>query len=396
MSTKQARISERLRPFGTTIFSEMTALANEHSAVNLSQGFPDFDGPDVAKRAAAEAIARGDNQYAPMPGTPVLREAISDHWHRATGQRVDPASEVTVTNGCTEAISAAMLGLLNPGDEVVVFEPYYDCYRAAIAFAGAVPRFVALRPNAAGRFEFDPDELQRAFSARTRAVLVNTPHNPTGKVLSGEELRLIADLCIRHDAIAIADEVYEHLIYDGRAHVRLATLEGMAERTLTLSSIGKSYSLTGWKVGWAIGPDALTAAVRSSHQFLTFSVATPMQHGAAAALRDGGAYVSDLLAHYEDQKCKLTMALGAMGFGVRACEGTYFVMADHAAVSKRLGLSGDVEMCRYLTTEVGVAAIPPSVFYDRPELGRSLVRFAFCKRSATMDEAISRLGRLSV
>ncbi len=396
MSMDRACISERLRPFGTTIFSEMTALANEHGAVNLSQGFPDFDGPDVAKRAAAEAIARGDNQYAPMPGTPVLREAISEHWHRATGQRVDPLAEVTVTNGCTEAISAAMLGLLNPGDEVVVFEPYYDCYRAAIAFAGAMPRFVALRPSASGRFEFDQDELERAFNERTRAVLVNTPHNPTGKVFTTEELRAIAELCIRHDAVVIADEVYEHLTYDGHAHVCIATVEGMAQRTLTLSSIGKSYSLTGWKVGWAIGPAALTASVRAAHQFLTFSVATPLQFGAASALRDGGAYVRELLSHYEAQKRQLTSALGAIGFGVQACEGTYFVMADHSAVSKRLGLSGDVEMCRYLTTEVGVAAIPPSVFYGRPELGRTLVRFAFCKRAETMAEAISRLGQLSV
>lgn len=387
-------IADRFRPFGTTIFSEMTALANEHHAVNLSQGFPDFDGPEHVKQAASEAIAQGLNQYAPMPGAAVLREAIAAQWLRDTGTPIDPAQEITITAGCTEAISAAMLGLLNAGDEIVVFEPYYDCYRAAIAMADAVPRFVALRPEASGRFVFDPEELKRAFGARTRAVLLNTPHNPTGKVFTREELTLIAELCSQHDVIAITDEVYERLVYEPYEHVRLATLPGMAQRTLTLSSLGKTFSLTGWKVGWAIGPPALTAGVRAAHQFLTFAVATPLQHAAAVAINDGQAYLTELLAHYTLQRTRLSEALASLGFGVRACEGTYFVMADHTRVSERLGVAGDVEMCRTLTTEFGVAAIPPSVFYDRPELGESLLRFAFCKRTETMDEALRRLSRL--
>ncbi len=387
-------VADRFKPFGTTIFTEMTALANQHNAVNLSQGFPDFDGPEHVKQAARDAISQGHNQYAPMPGAVVLREALAAQWLQQTGAPIDPAREITITAGCTEAISAAMLGLLNTGDEIVVFEPYYDCYRAAIAMAGAVPKFVSLRPDSAGRFVFDTDELKRTFGARTRAVLVNTPHNPTGKVFTREELAMIAELCVQHDVIAITDEVYDRLTYEHHKHVRLATLPGMSQRTLTLSSLGKAYSLTGWKIGWAIGPPALTTGVRAAHQFLTFAVATPLQLAAAVAIEHGESYITELKEHYTTQRTRLCEALSTLGFRVKACEGTYFVMADHTQVSRRLGVTGDVEMCRLLTTEYGVAAIPPSVFYDRPELGKSLIRFAFCKQSKTIDEALRRLSRL--
>ncbi len=388
-------IADRLAGFGTTIFSEMSALAQEHKAINLSQGFPDFDGPAVARKAARRAIEQGENQYAPMPGLPALREAIAERWERLTGTPADPASEVTVTSGCTEAINASMLGLLNPGDEVVVFEPYYDCYRAAIAMAGGVARFVTLAPRSEGGFGYDPDQLRRAFTERTRMVLFNTPHNPTGKVFSRAELEEIASLSLAHDAWVVSDEVYEDLTYDACVHERIATLPGMADRTLTLSSLGKGYSLTGWKIGWAIGPAHLTAAVRSAHQFLTFSVATPLQHGAAAALREGGAELSRLRAHYKAQRDRLAATLASVGFEVHACEGSYFLLAEHGRISRAVGLKDDVEVCRWLTREVGVAAIPPSAFYDDAHQGRSMVRFAFCKQSGTIDAAMERLARIT-
>ncbi len=386
-------VADRFAPFGTTIFAEMTALAREHGAVNLSQGFPDFDGPALAKDAAAAAIARGDNQYAPMPGIPELRDAIRGWFGASSGLDVDPEREITVTSGCTEALAAAFLGLMNPGDEVVVFEPFYDSYRACLAMCGARARFVTMR-RGDGRYSFDEAELRGAFGARTRAVLVNTPHNPTGTVLTRDELELIRDLCVEHDAIAIVDEVYEKLVYDeSTPHIHLASLDGMRDRTLTLSSLGKTFSLTGWKVGWAIGAPGLTAGVRAAHQFLTFSVATPLQHGAAVALRDGEDSVRELVAHYRAMRDLLGEALARVGFGVWAPEGSYFIMADHSAVSGRLGLRDDVELCRHLTSEVGVAAIPPSAFYHDPADGASAVRFAFCKTEATIRAAIERLER---
>ncbi|MEM8758262.1 MAG: aminotransferase class I/II-fold pyridoxal phosphate-dependent enzyme, partial [Planctomycetota bacterium] len=276
-------VADRLAPFGTTIFAEMTRLAAEHRAINLSQGFPDFDGPEFVRHAAQRAIDAGHNQYARPGGEPVLVEALADDFSARTGVSCDPMREVTVTGGCTGAIAASMLGLINPGDEVVLFEPYYDCYRACVALAGGTPRFVAMRPRD-GRFTFDEHELRAAFGPRTRAVLLNTPHNPTGTVLDRGELSAVAALAREHDAFVVADEVYEHLVFEGE-HVSIASLPGMAERTLTLSSLGKTFSLTGWKIGWAIGPEHLTAGVRSAQQFLAFSVSTPMQHAAAEAIR---------------------------------------------------------------------------------------------------------------
>ncbi|MCC6679152.1 MAG: aminotransferase class I/II-fold pyridoxal phosphate-dependent enzyme [Phycisphaerales bacterium] len=394
----EAVIADRLRPFGTTIFAEMTKLAVKHNAVNLAQGFPDFDGPDFIKEAAHAAMRAGQNQYARTTGLPVLSSAIAEQWRARTGLSADPDAEVTVTSGCTEALAATFLGIINPGDEVILFEPFYDSYRACIAMAGATPKFVALRPppTGTGEFTFDQEELARAVGPRTRAILVNTPHNPTGKVYTRAELQVVADLCLRHNLIAITDEVYEHLVYEpALPHVSLATLAGMAERTITLSSLGKTFSLTGWKIGWAIARPGLTAGVRAAHQFLTFATATPLQAGAAEALKHGSAAIAELAAMFRGNRDYLCSALRELGFAVHIPAGTYFIMADHSAISRRLGMRDDREFCVHLTEKVGVAAIPPSVFYDRAELGRSLARFAFCKKRATLEAAVQRLRKLS-
>lgn len=386
--------SAALAPFGTTIFTTMTRLAIEHGAVNLAQGFPDFDGPEFVRAAAADALRAGHNQYAPMAGIPALKKAIADRWRAASALDIDPDASVTVTSGCTEAIAATFLGLLNPGDEVILFEPYYDSYRASVAMAGGVPRFVTLHQHeSAGRrsFRFDPAELRAACTARTRAVLVNTPHNPTGKVFTREELLAIADVCTERNLIAVTDEVYERLVYEpAKPHISLATLPGMAERTITLSSLGKTYSLTGWKIGWAVAPPDLSKAVRSAHQFLTFATSTPLQHAAAAALSQGEHYVAGLNAQFRAARDYLAAALADLGLRIYPSEGTYFIMADHSA----FGFPDDVAFCTHLTKNVGVAAIPPSAFYSRPELGRSLARFAYCKKRETLEKAVERLAAL--
>ena len=376
-------VADRLSAFGSTVFSEISRLAVEHGAINLGQGFPNFDGPDFVKRAAIKAIEAGHAQYARMFGIPELNHAIADRFAADTGLAVDPGAEVTVTSGCTEAIAASILGLVNPGDEVILFEPYYDSYRACLSMAGAVPRFVTLRPPS---FGVDPDELRAAFSGATRAVLLNTPHNPTGRVFSRPELQMIADLCCEHDAIAISDEVYEHLVFDGE-HIAIASLDGMRERTVTLSSLGKTFSLTGWKIGWAIASPSLTAGVRASHQFLTFATSTPLQHGAVAALRGPASYFEGLVADYRERRDLLVAGLDEIGFEVYDPAGTYFVLADHT----RFGFADDVAFCRHLIESVGVAAIPPSAFYHDPTDGRALVRFAFCKDVKTLEAALERM-----
>lgn len=385
-----SRTADRFAPFGTTIFSEMTALANTHRAVNLSQGFPDFDGPDLGKLGAIEAMNNARNQYAPMPGTPELRNAIAGWASRVNQISCDPDREITVTSGCTEAIAATMLGLFNPGDEVVVFEPYYDSYRACLAMAGAVPRFVTMHQTPGG-FAYKPDELRDAFTTRTRGVLINTPHNPTGTVLNQSQLSEIAALCIENDAIAISDEVYERLVYDANEHRSIATVPGMRERTVVLSSSGKTFSLTGWKIGWAIAPEELTRGIRAAHQFLTFSVATPLQLGVAKLLENGEQEINSLLEHYKLTRSLLAEALQELGFELTLPQGSYFILADHRRVTDRLGLKTDVDLCRWLPSHAGVAAIPPSAFYSNPENGARLVRFAFCKQTATIEEAIKRL-----
>lgn len=380
---------ERMRPFGTTIFSEMSALAVRTGAVNLGQGFPDTDGPPEMLAAAAQALASGANQYPPLPGIPALRHAIADYEQRFWKLTRDPDSEVVVTAGATEAVAAAILALCEPGDEVVCFEPYYDSYAASITLAGAVRRPVTLRPGADGRYEFDEAELRAAFGPRTRLVLLNTPHNPTGKVFTGEELALIAALCQEHDTFAVTDEVYEHLVFDD-VHTPLATLPGMLERTLRISSAGKTFSCTGWKVGWATGPAPLVSAVQRVKQFLTFVNASPLQPAVAVALALPDSYFTGLTAALRANRDRLVAGLTAAGFGVLSPEGTYFVTAD----IRPLGGTDGVEFCRALPARCGVVAVPTQVFYDDREAGRHLIRFAFCKRPEVIDEAADRLKAL--
>jgi len=379
-------VSDRLQPFGETIFTTITALANRHQAINLGQGFPNFDGPEFVKAAATAAMESGENQYPRSFGVPQLVEAIAARFEADTGLAVDPMAQVTVTSGCTEALAATFLGLLNPGDEVVLIEPTYDAYRPDAALAGAVPRFVTLRPP---DFRLDPDELRAAFSPKTAAIVVNSPHNPTGRVFDAEELTAVAELCREFDAIAITDEVYERMVFAGD-HISLATFPGMWDRTVTLSSLGKSFSLTGWKVGWAIAPEHLTAGVRAAHQFLTFTTASPMQHGAAAALGAPDSYYDDLRAAYRSRRDLLAAGLTRIGFEVHLPAGTYFMLAYHT----RFGFQDDVAFVRHLIETTGVAAIPPSAFYHDPADGAALVRFAFCKDETTLAAAVDRMSSL--
>ena len=382
-------ISQKLRAFGTTIFSEMTRLAIEHDAINLSQGFPDFEGPEEIREAAVEALRRGDNQYARSMGIPPLVKAIARAREVFYGLQYDPMTEVVVFSGATEGLMSSMLGLLDPGDEVVLFEPVYDSYPACVAMAGAVPRYVTLEfPD----FKLDLDALRAAFSEKTKLVVVNSPHNPTGKVFSEAELDAIAGLCREFDVIALTDEVYEHLVYGDARHVPLATRPDMRERTLSLSSTGKTYSYTGWKVGWGTGPASLVKAAQAAHQFVTFSTATPLQHAVAHALEHHAErYYAKLQSEYAHRRDVLVDTLEEVGLSATRPDGAYFILADFTS----LGDPDDVSFVKRLVTEIGVAAIPPSFFYpQRPEAGRHLARFAFCKRLETLEMARERLRRL--
>jgi N-succinyldiaminopimelate aminotransferase len=385
-------MARRVAGFGTTVFVEINDLARQCNAVNLGQGAPDFDGPPEVLAAAVAAINGQLNQYAPGVGMPVLREAVARHTERFYGQKIDWQTEVLITSGATEAVFAAILGLTDPGDEVIVFEPVYDSYVPNMVMAGVRPRYVPLRGD---QWSFDPDELARAFNQRTRAIIVNTPHNPTGKVYSLEELSLIADLCRKHQVVAITDEVYEHILYDGIAHTRLATLPGMAERTLTISSVGKTFSVTGWKIGWAIGPADLVNAVNQAHQFITFAVASPLQAAAAAALTLPIEYFEDLQTSYQAKRDRMLEVLEHAGFRASKPQGSYFIMADWRAVAPRR-VEDDVQFARWLITQIGVACIPSSAFYQESdkELGRYLARFAICKKDETLAAAAERLQRL--
>jgi aspartate/methionine/tyrosine aminotransferase len=380
------RIARRLEPFGTSIFTEITELATARGAVNLGQGFPDWDGPAFVKEAAERSMAGGADQYPPSPGVPELRRAVADRYGPLFGRDLDPSAEITITAGCTEALAASFLGLVDAGDEVVLIEPYYDSYPVGAALAGAEVRFVTLRPP---DFRLDAAELEAAFSPKTKLVVVNTPHNPTGRMFDRGELEAVARLCRTYDAVAIADEVYEDITF-GPQHVRLATLDGMWERTVTLSSVGQTYSLTGWKVGWAIAAAPLSRAVRAAHQFLTFTTPTPVQYGAAAALRAPGSFYEDLRSSYRERRDLLVAGLEAAGLRPFAPDGTYFVMADHTA----FGFPDDRSFCPHLIEEAGVAAIPPSAFYHSAADGADMVRFAFCKETPTLVEAVERLARL--
>ena len=383
MSPAPDPLTPRLHGFGTTIFAEMSALAERTGAINLGQGVPDDGPPPAVLEAAVEAIRAGRNQYPPGPGVPALREAVAVHRRRFWGVELDPDTEVLITVGATEAIAAAVLALCEPGDEVVALQPTYDSYGAAVAMAGARLRPVTLH---APEFALDVDELRRAVTPRTRLLLVNSPHNPTGKVLDDDELAAIAAICVERDLIAVTDEVYEHLVFDG-VHRPLSTLPGMAERTLSISSAGKTFSCTGWKVGWATGPAPLVAATRTAKQFLTFTAGGPFQEAVAVGLGLGDDEFRARRASLRARRDVLCAGLARAGFGVRPPASTYFVTADIGP----LGEDDDVAFCRSLPDRCGVVAVPTSVFFDDPRLGSRLVRFAFCKDRALIDEAVDRL-----
>ncbi|WP_420617785.1 pyridoxal phosphate-dependent aminotransferase [Candidatus Poriferisocius sp.] len=379
-------LNERLVEFGTTIFAEMSALALATGAINLGQGFPDTDGPREVADAAVAAIRAGHNQYPPGLGIADLRLAVAEHQKRFYDLDFDPDTEVLITAGATEAIAAVMLSLLEPGDEVVLFEPYYDSHIAGIAMAGAERRLVTLRPP---HYRFDPDELAAAIGPRTRMIVVNSPHNPTGKVFDREELEFIAELCREHDLLAVTDEVYEHLAYDGE-HIPLVSLPGMRERTISVSSGGKTFSFTGWKIGWVCAKPELRDAVTAAKQFLTFVNGAPFQHAIAVGLRLGDDYFDGLRANLMARRDQLSDGLAAAGFEVYRPAGTYFVTAD----VRPLGFDDGMALCRKLPELCGVVAVPSVVFYDNEDEGRHLVRFAFCKRPEVLDEAVERLAKL--
>ena len=383
---QKQQTARRLDGLGTTVFAEMSALALATGSVNLGQGFPDTDGPPEVAEAAVRAIRDGVNQYPPGPGTPDLRLAIAEHQQRFYGLTVDPETEVVVTTGATEAIAAALLALVDPGDEVIALEPFYDSYSAGIAMAGAVRVPVTLR---APGFRLDADRLRAAVTDRTRLILLNTPHNPTGTVLHEDELAAVAQLAVERDLVVVTDEVYEHMTYDVE-HRPLATFDGMAERTLTISSAGKTFSFTGWKIGWACGPARLVRPVLMAKQFLTFVSGAPFQPAMAVGLRLPDSYFDGLRATLQGKRDRLIAGLRNVGLEVLVPEGTYFVTAD----VRPLGFDDGVTFCRELPHRVGVVAIPTQVFYDDVEAGRSLVRFAFCKRDEVLDEAVARLARL--
>jgi N-succinyldiaminopimelate aminotransferase len=376
--------ADRLRGLGTTIFTEMSALAERTGAINLGQGFPDTDGPSEAVEAAVAALRNGANQYAPLPGVPALREAVREHQRTYYG--LEP-EELLITFGATEAIASALLGLCNPGDEVIVLEPYYDSYVACIAFAGAVRRPVTLRPP---DFALDLDALRAAVAAadgRAKVLMLNTPHNPTGRVLSRAELSGIAQVCIDNDLVCVSDEVYEHLVFE-EVHIPIATLPGMAERTLTISSVGKSFSFTGWKIGWCSGPAALVNATRTVKQYLSFAGGTPLQHASAAALALPPTYLDALRDELRANRDTLAAGIAAAGWTPLASAGTYFINADVGTEA--------VAFCAELPERCGVVAIPTSVFYDDKQAGETLVRFAFCKRPEVIAEAAERLATVRV
>jgi len=376
----------RLQPFTSTIFAEMTALAARTGAVNLGQGFPDTDGPAGMLEVARSAIASGHNQYPPGSGIPELRNAVAEQRAACYGLVHDPDTEVLVTVGATEAISAALLALVGQGDEVLLIEPYYDSYPAAVALAGATRRCVPLVADG-DRFAVDLDALAGAITPATKALLLNSPHNPTGTVLRRCELAALAALAVEHDLLVITDEVYEQLVFDGAPHLPIATFPGMAQRTLSVSSAGKTFSVTGWKIGWVCGPAHLVAAVRAVKQFLTFVGGAPLQPAVAHALRAEHGWVAQHRAALQDKQRRLAAGLRAAGFGVLRSEGTYFICAD----IRPLGYCDGVEFCRDLPDRTGVVAIPVQVFVDDPAQWRHLVRFAFCKRDEVLDEAIARL-----
>ncbi|MCX5362018.1 pyridoxal phosphate-dependent aminotransferase [Streptomyces sp. NBC_00124] len=390
-STARPHLNRRLAEFGTTIFAEMSALAVETGSINLGQGFPDTDGPEEIREAAVRALRDGrGNQYPPGPGIPELRTAIAVHQQRRYGLSYDPGTEVLVTAGATEAIAASLLALVEPGDEVIAFEPYYDSYAACIAMAGGTRVPVTLRPHE-GRFRLDLDELRDAVTDRTRLLLINTPHNPTGTVLTREELTAVAELAAERDLLVVTDEVYEHLVFDDAEHLPLASFPGMRDRTVSIGSAGKTFSFTGWKVGWVTGSPSLVAAVRSAKQFLTYVSSGPFQYAVAEALALPDTYFDAFRADMLAKRDLLATGLAEAGFKVFKPAGTYFITTD----IRPLGETDGFAFCRALPERAGVVAIPNAVFYDHREAGAPFVRFAFCKQTGVLEEAVKRLKALA-
>jgi aspartate/methionine/tyrosine aminotransferase len=385
-------LSDKVEHFTESVIREMTRQAMLHGAVNLAQGFPDFPAPAEIKRAAQEAVAADVNQYAITWGAKSLRNAIARQMQEWQGITVDPETQITVCCGSTEAMISTLLAVCNKGDEVVIFEPFYENYGPDSVLSGAKPVFVKLRPptSAEGEWTFDERELRAAFHHQTKAIILNTPNNPTGKVFSRAELELIRDLCVEFNVLAITDEIYEHILYDGTQHISMARLEGMSERTVTINGLSKSYSVTGWRVGWAVAPPAITNAIRKVHDFLTVGAPAPLQEAGAAALGLPRAYYENLANGYCARRDRLMPALSEAGFRCFRPRGAYYVMTDIS----EFGFADDVAFTKYLVKEIGVAAVPGSSFYNDPQDGARQVRFAFCKRDETLDEAGRRLSKL--
>ncbi|MDI3502758.1 MAG: L-glutamine---4-(methylsulfanyl)-2-oxobutanoate aminotransferase [Archaeoglobi archaeon] len=386
---KVNRLSERVNCFTESVIRDMTRVAIKYGAINLAQGFPDFEAPEELKKAASKAIFEDYNQYTITWGLPELREAISEKVRKYNGIESDPEKEITVTCGTTEAMMATMLALINPGDEVIVFEPFYENYGPDAVVSGARLKYVALKGE---NFEFDEEELKEAFSKKTKAIIVNTPHNPTGKVFKMEELKLIADLCEDYDVIAVTDEVYEHLVYDGNSHISIASIGSMKDRTVTISGVSKSYSVTGWRIGYAIAPEDITLGIRRAHDFLTVGAPAPLQKASVTALRLPESYYEELVQMYDRKRRILFEALKSSGFRCKLPEGAYYIFAEFP---EDAGMD-DVEFSLYLTKEIGVAPVPGTTFYHTKELGKRKIRFTFSKKDETLREASGRLKKLRI
>ena len=383
----KSHVSQRSERFTESVIREMTRLCHQHGGVNLAPGVPDFPAPEALKDAAVEALRADINQYAITWGAKRLRDALVAKVARFTGLTYDPETEVTICCGSTECMASTLLALVNPGEEVIVFEPFYENYGPDAVLCGATPRFVRLRePD----WTFDHGELERAFGTRTKAIIINSPNNPTGNVFGREELQLIAALCRKWDVVAVTDEIYEHMLYDGEVHVSLATLEGMRERTVVISGVSKTYSVTGWRVGWCLAPAALTSAIRKVHDFLTVGAPAPLQEAAAVALGMPDDYYTGLANSYREKRDYLVPALEKAGFRTFAPRGAYYVMTDISG----FGFNDDVAFARHLVSEIGVAAVPGSSFYSDPQSGRQRLRFQFARRRETLEAAVDRLGRL--
>ncbi len=389
---QKSAVSERTGLFTESVIREMTRQAIRHNAVNLAQGFPDFGAPEEIKEAARQAISADINQYAITWGAQRLREAISRKYERVQGLSIDPASEVTVCCGSTESMIASLLALCNPGDEIIIFEPFYENYGPDSFLSGARPCFVKLRPPSGSMDEwsFDEGELRAAFNPHTRAIILNTPNNPTGKVFNVAELEFIRDLCVEFDVLAITDEIYEHILYDEAGHTSIASLDGMRDRTITISALSKTYSVTGWRVGWAAAAPPLTDAIRKVHDFLTVGAAAPLQEAGAVALDLPDAYYEELASTYRSRRDRMLEALRGAGFRVFVPQGAYYIMTDISS----FGFPDDVSFTQHLVKDVGIAAVPGSSFYSHPRLGAQQVRFTFCKREETLREAARRLKQL--